>query len=62
MHSGADLGAAISSVMGYRAVSMKGKTVTVEPVEGVATPRLGALLEAASAARLRLVRTCGDGL
>ena len=56
VHSGADLGAAIDGVMGYSAVSMKGKTVTVEPVPSVATPELGALLEAAQKARDRRVR------
>ena len=46
----------MNSVMGYSAVSMKGKTITVEAVEGVATPHLGKLLGDAEAARQVLVR------
>ena len=56
VHSGADLNAAVRSVMGYDAVSMKGKKIKVEPVAGVATPGLGALLEAALRARAAAVR------
>ena len=56
MHSGADLDAAVRSVMGYDAVSMKGKKIKVEPVAGVATPELGELLEAALEARATAVR------
>lgn len=49
----------MKSVMGYSAVSMKGKTITVE---GVATPQLGTLLEAAEAARQALVRDLSQTL
>ncbi len=56
MHSGADLDAAVRAVMGYDAVSMKGKKIKVEPVAAVATPELGALLDAALAARAAVVR------
>ncbi len=55
VHSGADLDAAVRSVMGYDAVSMKGKKIKVEPVAGVATPELGALLDAALEARAAVV-------
>ena len=42
--------------MGYDAISMKGKKIRVEPVAAVATPELGALLEAALKARAAVVR------
>ncbi len=56
VHSGADLDAAVRAVMGYDAVSMKGKKIQVEPVAAVATPDLGALLDAALEARAAVVR------
>ena len=61
VHSGADLDAAVRSVMGYDAVSMKGKRIRVEPVAAVATPELGALLDAALEARAAAVRLWPEG-
>ncbi|WIA18801.1 hypothetical protein OEZ85_003484 [Tetradesmus obliquus] len=46
VHSGADLSAAIDGVLGYDAGECKGKRVKVEPLSGVATPRLKQLLSA----------------
>ena len=59
VHSGADLDAAVRAVMGYDAVSMKGKKIRVEPVAAVATTELGALLDAALEARAAVVRKHG---
>ena len=47
VHSGDDLGSAIDAVMGYSHKSMKGKTVKVDPVPGIATPKTAAILDAA---------------
>ena len=47
VHSGDDLGSAIDAVMGYSHKSMKGKTVKVDPVPGIASPKTAAILDAA---------------
>lgn len=66
VHSGADLSSAVAAVTGYQQKSMKGKTIEVEAVPGVMTPRLSELLEAAQQLQQAPVRTndleCGGAV
>ena len=51
VHSGADLEVAASMVLGYEQASIKGRTICVESISTVATPRLSALLRSAVTAQ-----------
>ena len=47
VHSGADLQAAAAAVLGYKHESVKGRSIHIDPLPNVATPRLQAILETA---------------
>ena len=47
VHSGADLQAAAAAVLGYEQESVKGRSIRIDPLPNVATPRLQAILETA---------------
>ncbi|KAG2439142.1 hypothetical protein HXX76_004509 [Chlamydomonas incerta] len=55
VHGGDDLRSAVSAVLGYSSVDMKGKHITVQPVAQVATPALATHLRALLALQQHLL-------
>ncbi|KAG1659718.1 hypothetical protein FOA52_012256, partial [Chlamydomonas sp. UWO 241] len=60
VHSGADLGSAAGSVLGFSEKTLKGRTVTVDPVPGVASPELRQKLMAVMYQQHRTASAAGD--